>query len=80
METPTDKEIENRLVAIISDGFNRALSALAQSNAIDTRKLDYNPQSKSYKLVTEQIVLTAKYAAPTIRQLFSGGSDSKIQS
>jgi len=39
MNTPSDEEIAGRLVAIISDGFNRSLVALEQTGALDTTKL-----------------------------------------
>ena len=74
MNKPTDEEISGRLLSIISDGFNRSLGALVQAGAIDTKKLNKHYKgvgSKFYDLVTEQIVLTARYATPSIRQLFS---------
>lgn len=74
MKTPTDQEIAGRLVNIISDGFNRSLGALEQAGAINTKKLRKHYKgigSKFYDIVTEQIEYTARYAAPTVRQLFS---------
>lgn len=73
MEHPTDEAIRGQLVAIISDGFNRSLGALEQAGAIETKKLRQQYKgvgSKFYDLVTEQIVLTAKYGTPGMRQLF----------
>jgi hypothetical protein len=73
MQIPTDDEIVGRLVGIISDGFNRSLGTLEAVGAIDTRKLRGQYKgigSKYYDLVTEQIVLTARYAVPGVRQLF----------
>jgi hypothetical protein len=74
MKNPTDQEIVVRLVNIISDGFNRSLSALEQAGAIDTKKLREHYRgigSKFYDVVTEQIEYTARHAAPAMRQLFS---------
>lgn len=73
MGKPTDDEIAGRLIGIISDGFNRSLGALAAAGAVDTKKMrgQYTGiGSKYYDLVTDEIVLTAKYGAPAIRQLF----------
>ena len=74
MNNPTDEEIAGRLVAIISDGFNRSIGALVQAGALDTTKMQKHYTgvgSKFYDLVTEQITLTARYGAPSVRQLFS---------
>jgi hypothetical protein len=74
MSRPTDKQLEGILVAIISDGFNRALGALAEAKAIDTSKLTQHYKgmgSKYYDLVTEQVTYTAKYGAQGVRKLFS---------
>lgn len=73
MRNPTDDEIAGRLIGIISDGFNRSLGALEAAGAVDTKKMRRHYTgigSKFYDMVTEQIVLTAKYAAPGVRQLF----------
>lgn len=73
MRNPTDDEIAGRLIEIISDGFNRSLGALEAAEAVDTKKMRRHYTgigSKFYDMVTEQIVLTAKYAAPGVRQLF----------
>jgi hypothetical protein len=73
MKTPTDREISGLLAGIISDGFNRSLAALEKAGAVDTEKLwkHYTGAgSKFYDLVTDQVVLTARYAAPSVRQLF----------
>jgi hypothetical protein len=78
MRTPTDEEIAGALVNIISDGFNRSMHALHDAGAIDTRQMrkEYTGVgSKYYDLVTEQIVLTARYCAPGIRKLFSDVAD-----
>ena len=74
MNTPTDEEVAGRLVAIISDGFNRSIGALVQVGALDTTKMQKHYTgvgSKFYDLVTEQITLTARYGTPGVRQLFS---------
>jgi hypothetical protein len=74
MNVPTDEEIAACLVGIIADGFNRSLGALSQAGAIDITKLQRHYSgvgSRFYDLVTEQIVLTARYAAPTVRLIFS---------
>ncbi|MES2569327.1 MAG: hypothetical protein V4710_04650 [Verrucomicrobiota bacterium] len=79
MKNPTDQEIAGRLVAIISDGFNRSLNALEKAGAIDTRKMRGHYDgigSKFYDVVTEQIEYTARYAAPAMRQLFSDDNPS----
>ena len=79
MKNPTDQEIAERLVNIISDGFNRSLGALEQAGAIDTKKLRQHYKgigSKFYDVVTEQIDYTARNAAPVMRQLFSDDSPS----
>lgn len=74
MRNPTDEEIAARLVAILSDGFNRSLGALVQAGALDTAKMQKQytgAGSKFYDLVTEQITITAQYATPSVRELFS---------
>jgi hypothetical protein len=79
MKHPTDKQIEAVLGGIISDGFNRSLSALAKAGAIDTTKLREHYKgvgSKYYDLVTEQIELTAKYGTKGIRHLFSDDAEN----
>jgi hypothetical protein len=79
MKNPTDKEITGQLVNIISDGFNRSLGALEQAGAIDTKKLREHYKgigSKFYDVVTEQIEITARYATPSLRQLFSDDNPS----
>jgi hypothetical protein len=73
VRNPTDDQIAGLLIGIISDGFNRSLGALEAAGALDTKKmrLHYTGNgSKFYDMVTEQIVLTAKYGAPGVRQLF----------
>jgi hypothetical protein len=73
MRNPTDDEIVGPLIGIISDGFNRSLRSLEAAGAVEFKKMRRNYNgigSKYYDLVTEQIVLTAKYAAPGVRQLF----------
>ena len=75
MRRPTDDEIAGRLVGIISDGFNRSLRALEAAGAVDTKKMRGQYKgigSKYYDLVTEQVVLTARYGVPSLRQLFEG--------
>ena len=73
MPNPTDDQITGFLIGIISDGFNRSLGALEAAGAVDTKKMRRHYTgigSKFYDIVTEQIVLTAKYGAPGVRQLF----------
>jgi hypothetical protein len=73
MPNPTDDQITGLLIGIISDGFNRSLGALEAAGAVDTKKMRRHYTgigSKFYDMVTEQIVLTAKYGAPGVRQLF----------
>ncbi|ATC63005.1 hypothetical protein CMV30_02955 [Nibricoccus aquaticus] len=73
MKQLSDEEIAGRLVSIISDGFNRSMSALEKAGAIDTKKMRAQYRgvgSKYYDIVTEQIELSAKYAAPGLKQLF----------
>jgi hypothetical protein len=75
MDRPTDEEIANALVHIISDGFNRSLGTLEDARVIDTKKLRTQYKglgSKYYDLVTVQIELTAKFGAQRIRHLFDG--------
>lgn len=62
------------LVQILSDGFNRSLSALRNARAVDTRVMDSGYKgvgSKYYDLVTEQIELTAQHGTAAIRNLFA---------
>ena len=73
MRKPTDDQIAGLLIGIISDGFNRWLGAFEAAGAVDTKKLRGHYKgigSKYYDIVTEQIFLTAKYAAPSLRCLF----------
>ena len=73
MRNPTDEQIAGLLIGIISDGFNRSLGALEAAGAVDPKKLRGHYKgigSKYYDIVSEQIVLTAKYAAPNLRYLF----------
>ena len=74
MNTPSEREIAGTLVAIISDGFNRALSALEKAGAIDTKKLrtEYRGVgSKYYDLVTEQIEYTANLGAVGMKKILT---------
>ncbi len=73
MKNPTDEEINARLVAIITDGFNRSIGALVKAGALDTTKMQKHYSgvgTKFYDLVTEQITLTAEYGTAGVRQLF----------
>lgn len=73
MNKPTDEEIRNTLVGIISDGFNCSMLALEKEGAIDRTEMNKRYRgigSKYYDLVTDQMVYTARYATPAIRQLF----------
>ena len=82
MRNPTDEEITERLIGIISDGFNRSLGALEAAGALDTKKMrgDYTGIGSSYyDVVTEQIALTAKYGVPGVRHLFvENGAAHKV--
>jgi hypothetical protein len=74
MSHPKEKDVEGRLVSIISDAFNRSLNALEKAGAIDTKKMREHYKgvgSKYYDVVTEQIELTAKSGAPWVRELFA---------
>src|SRR5262245_20420159 len=78
MQIPPNEKIEGLLIGIISDGSNRSLNALERAGAIDTRKMRKHYTgigSKYYDLVTEQIVLTAKYGATGVRHLFEEGDE-----
>jgi hypothetical protein len=78
IRNPTDDEIAGSLIGIISDGFNRSLGALELAGAVDKSKMRCHHTgigSKFYGIVTEQIVLTAKYGAPGVRRLFLGDSE-----
>jgi hypothetical protein len=78
MHIPTDDQIAGLLIPIISDGLNRSLGALEAAGAVDTKKMRRHYTgigSKFYDMVTEQIVLTAKYGAPAVRQLFLDDAD-----
>ena len=80
MQNPTDDELAGRLINIISDGFNRSLGALREAGAVDTTIMDEQYKgigSKYYDIVTEQIVLTAKLNAPSLRRLLAGEGDDK---
>jgi hypothetical protein len=73
MRHPSNDEIANLLVTIITHGFNRSVGALESAGALDTRKMraEYKGVgSKHYDLVTEQMEYTAKIAAPAVRKLF----------
>ena len=73
MKNPTNAEIEGLLINILSDGLNRSLSELRSVGVIDQKKLQAKYQgvgTEYYDRVTAQIELTAKYAAPAIRNLF----------
>jgi hypothetical protein len=73
MRNPTGDEIAGRLVAIISDGFNRSLGALERAGAVNTKRMRgyyTGIGSKYYDFVTKQIVLTARYGVPAVWELF----------
>jgi hypothetical protein len=73
MKKPTDEEISDELLGIISDGFNRCMLALETAGAIDRTEMNKHYSgigSKYYDMVTEQMVCTAKHGTPTMRQLF----------
>jgi hypothetical protein len=73
--TPASQDpIASCLVDIISDGFNRSLSALVEAGVIDDCRLREHYKgvgSKYYDLVSEQIECTARYGAASIRKLVS---------
>lgn len=72
LSLPTDVQIQGALVAAISDGFNRSMNALEEAGAIDRRKMSSEYRgvgSKYYDLVTDQILLTATYCTPMIREI-----------
>lgn len=74
MNGPTQAQIESLLIGILSDGFNRSLSALSEAGAVDTTQLaaHYKGQgSKYYDLVTAQIEITARAGASALQNLFS---------
>jgi hypothetical protein len=78
VRNPTDDQIAAALIGIISDGFNRSLGALEAAGAVHTKKMRRRYTgigSKFYDMVTEQIVLTAKFGAPSMRQLFLDDGD-----
>lgn len=82
MSKLTNEEIVGLLIDIISDGFNRSLSALVEAGAIDTRKMgsEYKGAgSRYYDLVTEQITYTAKSATPAVRLLFEKNDEQDAQ-
>lgn len=73
MKNPTNEEIEGLLINILSDGFNRSLSELRSVGVVDQKKLSERYKgvgSEYYDRVTEQIELTARWAAPAVRRLF----------
>jgi hypothetical protein len=73
MDRPTEEEIANALVHIISDGFNRSLGALEDAGAVNTKKMRgqyLGIGSKYYDLITLQIEMTARFGARRIRELF----------
>lgn len=73
MKNPTTQEIEALLINILSDGFNRSFGALRTTDVVDEKSLAEKYQgvgSEYYDLVTAQLELTARYAAPSVRALF----------
>jgi len=67
-----EKQLEALLIGILSDGFNRSLSALESDGAIDTKKMrkEYKGVgSKYYDLVTRELENTAKLALPELQNL-----------
>lgn len=72
-------EIERFLAAIFSDSFNRALAALEDAGALDTRKLraEYcGAGSRYYDVVTQQIEHTARDALPGVRALLAHADET----
>jgi len=74
MKHPKEQLVAGRLVNIITDAFNRSISALADAGAIDTKKMQRHYTgigSKYYDVVTEQIEVTVRTGAPWICELFT---------
>lgn len=74
-----DNEIEEFLIAILSDSFNRYLTALEEARALDTRKLraEYcGPGSRYYDIVTQQIERTVRDALPGVRALLAHADET----
>jgi len=73
MPSPTDEEIQNCLIGIMTHGFNRSLGALEKVGAVSLGKMNKHYSgigSKFYDLVTEQMELTARLSASAVRELF----------
>lgn len=67
MSNDLEKKIESMLVEIMSDGFNRSVSALEKIGAVDTKimRMEYRGVgSKYYDVVTKEFEYTARNAAP----------------
>jgi hypothetical protein len=78
LNPPSNEEIVNLLLNIITDGFNRSLGALEATGAVDARTMRRQYQgmgSKYYDLVTEQMMITARSGVPGVRALFEGIGD-----
>jgi|GEM_PF-2947404 len=76
MPQPTDEQIAALLTGIISDGFNRSISALEKARAVDTgemRTAYSGIGSKYYDMVTIEIERTARLCLPAVRRLFVDG-------
>jgi hypothetical protein len=74
MSHPKEKLVAERIIPIISDAFNRSMSALEAAGAIDRKELNQHytgKGSKYYDIVTEQIELTAGLSAAHICELFT---------
>lgn len=77
MPNPSEQELTNLLVKIVSDGFNRSLGVLQDERVVDSKKMAVHYRgtgSKLYDLVTKQIEQTATWAAPAVRDLFEKSS------
>ena len=72
MNNDLEKKVQHALIGIMSDGFNRSISALEKCGAINTQKMHEGYKgvgSKYYDIVTEKLEYTARYAAPYIIEL-----------
>ncbi len=71
MNQPIEDRLTASLINIMTDGFNRSLTALEDAGAIDATQLrsDYEPGSEYYALATAALEATAKSARSTIRKI-----------
>lgn len=71
MNQSAEEKIVDSLIGMLTDGFNRTLTALEEAGAIDTEVLrsDYKPGSDYYILVSAALEQTADSARPMIRKI-----------